>query len=229
MVTKENILNTVTLVNADNGLIRNTGTAFFVKYLDNNNVENYMLVSNRHIFYGNKNFEFSIPVIDKKTNCHILITCSMKIEPYCDTQYDIAAIGINDVFKSFDPNKYCHNIIFIGKEDMLDNEMIEKSSTIESVLMLGYPHALIGDSQLCPIVKSGITATPLTRNYNGKKDFLTDILSYEGSSGSPIFVSRDSCYYLCGIHHSRISDKNDISVGLGINTKSNVIIETLKL
>jgi hypothetical protein len=42
-----------------------------------------------------------------------------------------------------------------------------------------------------PIVRQGTTATMAHLKYNGKNEFLIDIATFNGSSGSPIFYYRD--------------------------------------
>ena len=39
-----------------------------------------------------------------------------------------------------------------------------------------------------PIVRKGITATNISYDYNGKKEFLIDAASFPGSSGSPVLI-----------------------------------------
>lgn len=40
-------------------------------------------------------------------------------------------------------------------------------------------------------VRKGITATSLTFDYNGKKEFVIDMACFPGSSGLPVFLERD--------------------------------------
>ena len=54
--------------------------------------------------------------------------------------------------------------------------------------MIGYPNAMWDKENNKPIMRKGITATKYMFDYNGKKEFLIDIASFEGSSGSPIIA-----------------------------------------
>ncbi len=61
-------------------------------------------------------------------------------------------------------------------------------SSIEKVLMIGYPKSLWDSTNNLPVVRQGITATPFFSDFNGKKRFLIDIPTFSGSSGSPIVM-----------------------------------------
>lgn len=63
-----------------------------------------------------------------------------------------------------------------------------KISSIEKVLMVGYPKSLWDSANNLPVVRQGLTATPFFSNFNGQKRFLIDIPTYSGSSGSPIVM-----------------------------------------
>jgi len=54
--------------------------------------------------------------------------------------------------------------------------------------MAGYPNGVSDEVNNLPVVRKGITATPMFADYNGKPEFLIDCAIYEGSSGSPIFA-----------------------------------------
>lgn len=55
--------------------------------------------------------------------------------------------------------------------------------------MIGCPNGIHDAVNAIPIVRRGITATPYSSNYSGKEDFMIDIACFQGSSGSPIFMS----------------------------------------
>lgn len=59
---------------------------------------------------------------------------------------------------------------------------------IEEVFFIGYPDGLYDEENLTPIVRRGVTATPLQIDYEGKPTFLIDASVFPGSSGSPVFA-----------------------------------------
>ncbi len=54
--------------------------------------------------------------------------------------------------------------------------------------MIGCPRGISDEVNNLPIVRRGITATSLSKLYNGKPEFMVDMACFPGSSGSPIFL-----------------------------------------
>jgi hypothetical protein len=59
---------------------------------------------------------------------------------------------------------------------------------LEPIVFVGYPNALYDKSNLTPIIRQGITATPIGLDYDGRPQFLIDASVFPGSSGSPVFI-----------------------------------------
>jgi hypothetical protein len=66
---------------------------------------------------------------------------------------------------------------------------INKLDAMEDVFFIGYPVGLYDTVNLTPIVRRGITATPVKVDYEGKPVFLVDAAVFPGSSGSPVFAT----------------------------------------
>ena len=73
-------------------------------------------------------------------------------------------------------------------------EQINQLSAMEEVIMLGYPIGLMDQFNHKPIIRKGITATHIKKDYQGKKEFLVDMACFPGSSGSPIFILNEGAY-----------------------------------
>lgn len=61
-------------------------------------------------------------------------------------------------------------------------------SAMEDVVMIGYPSGIWDSINNLPVIRRGITATHPAVSWNGKPEFLTDIASFPGSSGSPVLL-----------------------------------------
>lgn len=73
---------------------------------------------------------------------------------------------------------------------------IENLCAMEDIVMIGYP---IGISDLFnhkPVIRKGITATHIKKDYQGKKEFLIDMACFPGSSGSPVFLLNEGSYHM---------------------------------
>ncbi|MFC8233767.1 trypsin-like peptidase domain-containing protein [Streptomyces sp. NPDC057284] len=65
---------------------------------------------------------------------------------------------------------------------------------IEEVTFIGYPDGRRDPKHLTPIVRRGITATPLDLDMGGDPAFLVDGSVFGGSSGSPVFLLNEGSY-----------------------------------
>lgn len=75
------------------------------------------------------------------------------------------------------------------------NEKLRKLDAIEDIIFVGYPIGLYDQKNLIPIVRRGITATPVYLDFNGEKQFLIDASIFPGSSGSPVFIYEPAGYF----------------------------------
>jgi hypothetical protein len=69
-----------------------------------------------------------------------------------------------------------------------ENDDWEYFDALEEVMMIGCPNGISDEVNNLPISRRGITATSLTKDYNGKPEFMVDMACFPGSSGSPIFL-----------------------------------------
>lgn len=76
----------------------------------------------------------------------------------------------------------------LGSEIFLTPEISQELDAIEEVFFIGYPWGIFDETNLLPVVRRGITATPISVDYMGEPAFLVDASVFEGSSGSPVFV-----------------------------------------
>jgi hypothetical protein len=68
---------------------------------------------------------------------------------------------------------------------------LNELDALEQVVFLGFPDGRWDEVNRTPIFRRGITATPTQLQYNGKPQFLLDASVFPGSSGSPVFVTRE--------------------------------------
>ena len=116
-------------------------------------------------------------------------------------------------------------------------------TSIEDVIMIGYPNGIIDTYNNKPVVRKGITATSLKLDYDGTPDFVIDISCFFGSSGSPVFLRKEGLaketsdkgltlgltpsYSLLGIIHSMSIAKADGNiVQKDIPTSLKSVVET---
>jgi len=71
----------------------------------------------------------------------------------------------------------------------------------EDVVFIVYPIGISDTKNLTPLIRRGITATPLQLDYDGTRTFLIDASVYRGSSGSPVFL------YNIGSYHNKFGQQ----------------------
>lgn len=54
--------------------------------------------------------------------------------------------------------------------------------------MIGYPNGIWDEVNNFPIFRTGVIASNLKHNWNGKPEFLIDAACFPGSSGSPVLL-----------------------------------------
>jgi hypothetical protein len=74
-----------------------------------------------------------------------------------------------------------------------DNSL-KNLNSVEEITMVGYPNGIWDSINNIPIVRRGITATPIYLDYAGKKEFVIDAACFPGSSGSPVFILNEGSF-----------------------------------
>lgn len=171
------------------------GTSFFLAFVDNN-VPCFLLVSNRHVL---ANKEIARVYVTRRVNgvdavqSVIVTDCPGKIIMHPDPEVDLAALpwgGVTEANFNDSPPGWLN----LKEENFLPEEVIKDLSPYESLAMIGYPNGIWDPHQNIPIIRSGNTATPLSVDFQGKKQFLMNSACFPGSSGSPIFLANEGSF-----------------------------------
>ena len=130
---------------------------------------------------------------------------------------DLAILPLNPILTDIQKNKNKDPFIVYYDESVMPTKaFLDEVTSIEDVLMVGYPKGFWDSTNNLPVVRRGLTATPINLNYNQKPEFLLDIPVFAGSSGSPIILFNQGSYS---------TRKGGIVIGgrlvlLGINVQS---------
>jgi len=188
------------------------GTAFIFNYKVKN--QDYLfLVTNKHLIKDSKQSKLifhksdgSNPILEE----HISISLSdfeenwtghkqkdvdVAIMPFVPIIEQLAQKGIKIFYKAIP-----HDLIPSGDE-------LNKIDVIEDVIFIGYPNNTYDQKNLLPIVRKGITATPVSVDYDGNPIFLIDASIFPGSSGSPVFICNVGRYFPKGEHSIVFGDR----------------------
>ncbi len=108
--------------------------------------------------------------------------------------FDVAALIFSYDTRLFISGNKQPYFLSLDKSLIPNPTQIDDLSYIEDVIMIGYPQGIWDDYNNKPIIRQGLTATPLQLNFKGKPEFLVDLASFHGSSGSPVFIYNQTSY-----------------------------------
>lgn len=159
-----------------------------------------------------------------------------QFQQFVDAKNDLAILPIAPVLNQF---KSAGKEIFyrtIDPNTVPEQTIIEELGAIEEVTFIGYPSGIYDYKNSSPLIRRGITSSPLWNDFKGESCFLIDAGVFPGSSGSPVFIYNQGSYatnngivvgtrllFIGIISETMIrqdDDKSDIFLGLGKVVKS---------
>ncbi|WP_439879882.1 S1 family peptidase [Pontibacter sp. MBLB2868] len=162
---------------------------------------------------------------------------SSMFSAFADVTNDLAVHPIAPIISGLERNNYKVFFRSLDPSIIPDEETIKKFSAMEEIIFIGYPSGLYDTENSFPIVRKGITATPVWNRFTNQEKFLIDAGVYPGSSGSPVFIYNQGSYatengvtigtrlfFLGVLSESIISSSNNkpnyfLGLGSVINTK----------
>jgi hypothetical protein len=126
-----------------------------------------------------------LPILGEKYECDL---AGKEWFNHPDISIDLTLMNISSILNKISQEGNRVFIRTIPLEFIPTKEDIEELDALENILFIGYPIGIYDKKNLFPIIRRGITATPVYSNYEGKSLFLIDASVFPGSSGSPVFV-----------------------------------------
>jgi hypothetical protein len=68
---------------------------------------------------------------------------------------------------------------------------VSQFNAIEDVIFIGYPNGVWDEANSIPVIRKGITSSPIYIDFDNKRRFLIDASVFGGSSGSPVFIYKN--------------------------------------
>lgn len=175
---------------------KSSGTGFFFSFRKDKTTTLPVIVTNKHvirhadqgILYFKLADSSGNPVYGKSVKVSFGSFNKLWIT-HPDTSVDLAILFLLPIVDQYKKEKGKDLFFVTIPEELITSDSTAKTLTaIEEITMIGYPYGLRDTLNDVPIVRRGITATPIFLNYNLKKEFLIDMPVFFGSSGSPIFI-----------------------------------------
>jgi hypothetical protein len=188
----EKLLFTVVRLEGQTPVGTSIGTGFLYKYKNR-----LFLVTNKHVINDVTHGIYTITKLDttSKTYDPLIgqgISFNFRNTDFIghpDPNIDVTVSNISE--KVNFTNDSGNPIFYFTIEDDIipTDEQVEKFiSPLEEIIFIGYPSGIWDSTNLLPIIRKGITATPYYYDFLGEKKFLIDASVFPGSSGSPVFL-----------------------------------------
>lgn len=156
------------------------------------------LVTNHHVVEGA--LESVIELVERNGDVPLMQRrVRAQIEPSVllarvDAQLDLAVVPLGPLLNQLDGAKRPVFFRSIGPDIVPAPEVVEQLAAVEDIVFIGYPSGLRDEMNSTPLIRRGITASPVWNDFGGDPVFLIDAGVYPGSSGSPVFVLNQGAY-----------------------------------
>lgn len=206
-----------------NGGGSSCGTGFFMNFLQNEDELIPAIVTNKHVISGAAIGKFHITMAKPNGLPDIgnykyftFRNFEQLWIPHPDPEVDLAVFLLGPLLNQLNSERITPFYVPLNHHLIPPDEQRELLSPMEQVVMIGYPNGIWDAANNLPVIRQGITATHPAIDWNGKPEFLTDIASFPGSSGSPVIlvnlggyidkygrnIMGDSRIMLLGIHYA---------------------------
>ncbi|MGE4266329.1 MAG: serine protease [Deferribacterales bacterium] len=238
------------------------GTGFLYSY-DHDNKHVVFVVTNKHVvinaaelnltFLKHDNME---PILGEKIEYKLSDNLEHFYFGHPDSTIDVAIFPMGPIINNKTLEDLKPFLMCIDKNITISPEQIKDSSSIESIIFVGYPKGIWDSKNYLPVVRRGITASPIGIDYEGKPCFLIDASVFGGSSGSPVFIYDQNIFMSQGkllfgsrvvfigivastytmkelIELKKVSNQKEViehneTLDLGVVFKARTIIETIE-
>lgn len=180
-----------------------SGTGFIFDYSSEPKTSCLFLITNRHVVENTKDGKILFHVTEENNQepslekgFYLTIPdwqCLQFYHP--NPEIDIAICPFLPIIQRVKED-FKQNLFFkaIPRKTIPDQDEINSLNAMEEVIFLGYPNGMWDSIHNLPILRKGITASPLQINFENRPQFLIDASVFSGSSGSPLFTVNDGTY-----------------------------------
>ncbi|MGI2096178.1 trypsin-like peptidase domain-containing protein [Shewanella glacialipiscicola] len=171
-----------------------SGYVFFFCEKDEQSIP--CIVTNKHVVAGAQKGSFNLTMKGEdgkpKLGLHEVITLDNLSKfwlSHPNPNVDLAIIPIGPILNQAESQGKSFYYIPLSKSVLADESLLSTLSSMEEIVMIGYPNGIWDAKHNLPIIRRGITATHPKLPLNGKPEFLIDAACFPGSSGSPVFLA----------------------------------------
>jgi hypothetical protein len=179
------------------------GTGFFFNLFHSPQTQQQLpvIVTNKHVIeHWNKcsfSFHGRLPNGSPDLKNHIPVELSPFAQNsswFAHPTVDLAIIPIGGLLTALGQQGRAPFYISMEQSLILTNDAIADLLPLEQILTVGYPGRLWDDVHNLPVAHRGYTATAPYIDFKGNKEFLVDIATWPGASGSPVMLYNDGSW-----------------------------------
>lgn len=157
-----------------------------------------LLVTNHHVVQGGTRGlielverDGNVPVLDRRVRVELSAEQMLK---HVSAELDIVLIPLGPVLNQLSDSGRPPFFRATTSDMIPSSEALSGLAAIEEVVFIGYPSGLRDEKNAMPLIRRGITSTPVWSDFQGKACFLIDAGVFPGSSGSPVFIYNQGAY-----------------------------------
>jgi hypothetical protein len=175
------------------------GTAFVYNYkvneLEGQTIP--LLITNYHVVVDAKRALIELVERNESRPKDSRIRAEMSAElvtSFVDKELDLAAVPLGPLLNQLEASQQPIFFRSFGSELIPSPEALNELAALEEVVFIGYPSGLRDQKSGMPIIRRGITASPVWNDFDDTPSFLIDAGVFPGSSGSPVFIFNQGSY-----------------------------------
>ncbi len=177
-----------------------SGTAFFFSFKKDGN-DYPFVVTNKHVVMGMR--EGALTFLRRKDQApHLGQEFRLRIDDWPQAWFGHPSPDIDIAICPFAPLeahiKQQHGVDlfyrYVSSEMIPTAVQAAKIDAIEAVTFIGYPNGIWDSKNLLPVARNGMTASPISVDFENTPRFLIDASVFGGSSGSPVFLLSQGMY-----------------------------------
>jgi len=178
-----------------------TGTGFFYRFAEQQDVHVPAIVTNKHVVAGAQKGRFHVTLVGADGNPNYKSHETYTFDGFQqfwtqhpDPAIDLCAMPIAPLVNAARRTNSSLFYIAIDKSLIPSDAELADMTMMEDVVMVGYPNGIWDQTHNMPVMRRGVTATHPNLDWNGNPEFLIDAACFPGSSGSPVFLFNSGGY-----------------------------------
>jgi hypothetical protein len=174
------------------------GTGFFFELFHTASTSVPVIVTDRHVVEelgGACSFSFVSALPNRGPDYYHQIPIQI---PNFPTRWiphphvDLAIIPIGPILAQLEQSGHPVYWVYLEPSQIPTDDELNQLTPVEQILTVGYPGQLWDQAHNLPVFHRGYTATAPYINFNRREEFLIDIATWPGASGSPVMLYEEN-------------------------------------